>query len=87
VASDVERGLVSMDGARAYGVVVRGDFSLDVSATDSLRAHMAAVRPPIELFNRGGTIEQLKARCKAETSFDPPRSPMFANWMRSPAAA
>lgn len=83
VATDVERGLVSVDGARAYGVVVRADFSLDLAATEALRAEMAATRPAIELFNRGGTIEQLKARCKAETSFDPPRSPVFANWMGS----
>lgn len=85
VATDVERGLVSVDGARAYGVVVRSDFSLDLAATEALRADIAATRPPIELFNRGGSIEQLKARCKAETSFDPPRSPVFANWMGSPA--
>ena len=83
VATDVERGLVSVEGARAYGVVVRADFSLDLAATEALRAEMAATRPAIELFNRGGTIEQLKARCKAETSFDPPRSPVFANWMGS----
>jgi N-methylhydantoinase B len=83
VATDVERGLVSIAGACAYGVVVRADFSLDLAATEALRAEMAATRPPIELFNRGGTIEQLKARCKAETSFDPPRSPVFANWMGS----
>jgi N-methylhydantoinase B len=86
VAADVERGLVSVAGARAYGVVLRNDFSLDVVATEAMRAEMAASRPPIELFNRGGSIEQLKARCKAETSFDPPRSPVFANWMRQPAA-
>ncbi len=85
VATDVERGLVSVEGARAYGVVVRADFSLDPAATEALRAEMAATRPPIELFNRGGTIEQLKARCKAETSFDPPRSPVFANWMGNAA--
>jgi len=83
VATDVERGLVSIEGARAYGVVVRADFSVDAAATDALRGQIAATRPPIELFNRGGTIEQLKARCKAETSFEPPRAPMFANWMGS----
>ena len=85
VAADAERGLVSIAGARAYGVVLRSDFSLDLPATEALRADMAAKRGPIELFNRGGTIEQLKARCKAETSFDPPRSPVFANWMRTAA--
>jgi N-methylhydantoinase B len=86
VAADVERGLVTVEGARAYGVVVSSDFSVDVPATEALRNTMAAERPPIQLFNRGGTLEEIKARCKAETSFDPPRSPVFANWMRSPAA-
>ena len=85
VGSDVERGLVSIQGARAYGVVVHADFSVDLAATEALRAEMAAGRAPLELFNRGGSIEQLKARCKAETSFDPPRAPVFANWMGSPA--
>ena len=81
VATDVERGLVSIEGALAYGVVVLPNFSVDAAATEALRAQIAATRPAIELFNRGGTIEQLKARCKAETSFEPPRSPVFANWM------
>jgi len=81
VATDVERGLVSFSGARLYGVVVREDFSVDSAATEALRAEIAATRKPIELFNRGGTIEELKARCKDETSFEPPRAPKFANWM------
>jgi len=87
VAADVARGLVSVEGARAYGVVVHGDFSLDLPATEALRAEMAAARPALALFNRGGTIDELKARCMAETHFEPPRSPVFANWMRSPQAA
>jgi len=66
-------------------VVVRDDFGVDVAATEALRAQMAASRPPIELFNRGGTIEELKARCKAETSFEPPRSPVFSSRSRQPA--
>ena len=30
-----------------------------------------------ELFNFGGTIEEIKARCKAETHLDPPQAPTF----------
>ena len=81
VATDVERGLVSSAGARLYGVVVGEDFSVDVAATEVLRAEIAANRAPIKLFNRGGTIEELKARCKVETGLEPPRAPKFANWM------
>lgn len=77
VAQDVERGLVSVEGARRYGVVVRPDHTVDVAATEALRREMAAARPVPALFDRGGTIEAIKARCKAETSFDPPRAPVF----------
>ena len=87
VATDVARGLVSVAGARAYGVVIAADGSVDAAATEALRAEIAANRPPAELFNRGGSIEELKARCKAETSFDPPRAPVFANWMSRPTRA
>ncbi len=37
VRSDVERGLVTVDGARRYGVVMAGDGSVDAAATDELR--------------------------------------------------
>ena len=77
VAKDVERGLVSSEGARAYGVVADADGILDVAASIALRAQMAADRSEIPLFNRGGTIEEIKARAKAETGFDPPQPPKF----------
>ncbi len=85
VAQDVARGLVSIEGARRYGVVVRADFSIDVEATETLRRQIAAGRKqPLPLFDRGGTIEELKARCKAETGFEPPRTPQFARWISAP---
>jgi N-methylhydantoinase B len=87
VARDCEGGLVSAAGARRYGVVVDADFALDVNATNELRAKMSAERKETALFNRGGTIAELKARCKEETTFDPPRTPVFANWMRSKVSA
>ena len=77
VAKDVERKLVTVDGARRYGVVVNPDFSVDEPATNALRERMAAERPDIELFDFGGTIEELKARCKADTGFEPPQAPVF----------
>lgn len=86
VAQDCERGLVTVAGARRYGVVVGEDFALDQTATAELRQQMSTERKETPLFNRGGTIEQLKARCKEETTFDPPRTPVFANWMRAKAA-
>ncbi len=87
VAAECARGLVSLAGARRYGVVVRADFTVDEAATEALRKDMAAKRPALPLFDRGGTIEELKARCKAETSFEPPRAPKFARWMHGAAKA
>lgn len=82
VAQDVARGLASIEGARRYGVVVRADFSVDLEATEALRRRIATERKqPLPLFDRGGTLEELKARCKAETGFEPPRTPRFARWI------
>ncbi|MES1943908.1 hydantoin utilization protein B [Salinisphaera sp. PC39] len=77
VARDVARGLVTRDGARRYGVVLAEDLSIDQGATDKLRKEMADARGEIELFNFGGTIEELRSRCKAETGLEPPRPPEF----------
>ena len=80
VAKDVDRGLVSVDGAKRYGVVLNSDLSVDEKATVTLRAKLTKDRGEIKLFNFGGTIAELKARCKAETSFDPPAAPVFQKW-------
>jgi N-methylhydantoinase B len=77
VRSDVERGLVSAAGARRYGVVIADDESVDIAATDELRSQLREARGEPELFNFGGSIEEIKSRCKAETHLDPPQSPTF----------
>lgn len=81
VALDVRRGLVSNEGARRYGVVLISNRSVDESATSDLRRRMASERGDIGLFNFGGTVEELKARCKADTNLDPPVTPVFQKWM------
>ena len=81
VARDVARGLVTADGARRYGVVLRADDTLDDAATTALRDQMARSRGEVTLFNFGGTIEELKARCKRETGLEPPSTPVFQTWM------
>ncbi|NRB70653.1 MAG: hydantoinase B/oxoprolinase family protein [Xanthomonadales bacterium] len=78
VAADVARGLVSAEGASRYGVVMLADGSVDQGATELLRAERAAERGEVGLFSFGGTIEEIKARCKAETHLDPPAAPTFA---------
>jgi len=78
VKADVDRGLVTAAGAKRYGVVIAEDGSVDQSATDALRAELRNKRGDVEMFNFGGSIEEIKARCKAETHLDPPVPPTFA---------
>jgi len=77
VRQDIARGLVTVDGARRYGVVIAGDGSVDEDATDALRTKLKSGRAEIALFNRGGSIEELKAKCAEETHLAAPVSPSF----------
>ena len=81
VSLDVQRGLVSVEGAGRYGVVLQSNLSVDETATANLRRQMIAERGKVELFNFGGTVEELKARCKADTTLEPPRTPEFQKWV------
>ena len=88
MAFDVEAGLVTVQGARRYGVVVKADGTVDAGATDALRAEIKAKRGPKKIFDRGfDTIEELKARCKAETGLEPPVQPRFTKWAKVAAEA
>ena len=83
VAFDVDAGLVTPDGARRYGVVIDAEANVDQDATAELRRRMAAERDGIKLFDMGGTIEELKARCLEETGFEPPAQPEFPRWLKA----
>ena len=78
VAADVKSGLVSAKGARRYGVVIAEDGAVDTLATDQLRQELSSQRGEPDMFDFGGSIEELKSRCKAETHLDPPQTPTFA---------
>ncbi|ANB18217.1 hydantoinase B/oxoprolinase family protein [Dokdonella koreensis] len=77
VLADVAKGLVSAEGARRYGVVVR-DGQADPAATEALRASMAKARGPVALFDRGGSLDELKARCFEDTGLPAPATPEWA---------
>ena len=78
VAFDVEAGLVTVDGARRYGVVVSEEGVVDEAASAKLRAKMAKARGAVQLFDRGFTsMEELKARCETETTLPAPKAPQF----------
>ena len=84
---DVEAGLVTPEGARRYGVVIKDDESVDEAATAALRKRMAAERGTKKLFDRGfESIDELKARCKEETGLEPPQQPQFMRWTQRGAA-
>jgi N-methylhydantoinase B len=87
VQFDVEAGLVTIAGARRYGVVLRDESTVDGAATTALRKRMASERGEKKLFDRGfDTIDDLKARCREETGLEPPQQPQFARWTRRGAA-
>ncbi len=78
VRADVDRGLVTAEGARRYGVVIAEDGSVDADGTAALRQQLAAERGECPMFDFGGSIEEIKSRCKAETHLEPPVRPTFA---------
>jgi N-methylhydantoinase B len=78
VRLDVDRRLVTPVGARRYGVVISDDGVLDLAATDALRTSLSNARGnDIPLFNRGGEVEDIRARCLEETHLPPPVNPTF----------
>jgi N-methylhydantoinase B len=77
VAKEVRQGLVSAEGARAYGVVCDAEGALDAAATEALRAELRAGRTTNALFDFGGTVEELRARCEAETGLPAPKPPVW----------
>ncbi|MBX2846776.1 MAG: hydantoinase B/oxoprolinase family protein [Acidiferrobacterales bacterium] len=78
VRVDVERGLVTAEGAKRYGVVIDGDQQVDVAATEKLRSQLVSERgDDIPIFNFGGTIEEIKAKSMEETNLEAPATPEF----------
>jgi N-methylhydantoinase B len=76
VALEVEQGLVTAEGARRYGVVLK-DGQVDASATEALRTKIRAERPASSgPFNFGPDIETLRANCLAETGLPAPKKPV-----------
>jgi N-methylhydantoinase B len=84
VALEVERGLVTVEGALAYGVVASAEGALDSVATEALRNRLRAQRPAATIFNRGPAIEDLRKSCLADTGLPPPRQPV---WRQAQPAA
>ena len=75
VAADVKRGLVSVEGAKRYGVIIGSNGAVDDAATDKLRTAMRGSRDDVGLFNFGGTIDEIKSRSLEETHLPAPETP------------
>jgi N-methylhydantoinase B len=79
VGKEIRQGLVTSAGAKAYGVVADADGKVDATATETLRAMMRAAANENVLFDRGGSIDELRARCFDETGLQPPAQPVWTH--------
>jgi N-methylhydantoinase B len=77
VGLEVLRGLVTVQGARdGYGVACTAAGEVDADATRQLRARMEQERGGVEVFDMGPPMEQILARCEAETGLPAPEPPI-----------
>ncbi|MHA3794371.1 hydantoinase B/oxoprolinase family protein [Sphingomonas sp. YL-JM2C] len=79
VEQEIRRGLVTVDGARRYGVVIAADGGVDAAATEALRARLRDERGQPGIFDFGPDIEVLRAACEAETGLPAPIQPRWAD--------
>ncbi len=77
VAKEITQGLVTVEGARDYGVVIADDGSIDIAGTTALRDRMRSERGPTTIFNFGPGIDALRAGCEAETGLPAPIQPTW----------
>jgi N-methylhydantoinase B len=77
VRQDINRRLVTVEGATRYGVVMAADGSVDEGATEKLRTELKAAAGEPALFNFGGDVEEIRGRCEAETHLPAPTKPVF----------
>ena len=73
---ELERGLVTVEGAKRYGVVLV-DGKVDAAATEALRVKMRAERGPVtSVFNYGPDIDTLRANSLMDTGLPAPKPPV-----------
>lgn len=77
VALEVLRGLVTVDGARRYGVICSREGALDSEGTAELRRELSAHRvTPLPTFNMGPPLAEILANCLEETGLPAPVAPV-----------
>lgn len=80
VAKEITQGLVTAEGAKAYGVVIVNGATVDEAATQALRDSIRRDRGDLALFDYGPSIEQLRANCLADTGLPAPVQPQWADY-------
>lgn len=81
VAKEIVQGLVTVQGAAAYGVVIEADGSVDQAGTEQLRKQMREARGEVALFDYGPPIEELRASCLADTGLPAPVQPRWSQYL------
>jgi len=85
IAKEIVQGLVTPEGARAYGVVTGKDGAVDAAATQALRDQMRKSRPEkLPTFDFGPDQQTLRDRCLADTGLPAPKQPQ---WTRATGLA
>ena len=79
VAKEIAQGLVTPDGARAYGVVIDADGAVDSAATEALRTELRGRSKPDGVFDFGPTIDDLRRSCESDTGLPAPQQPAWAH--------
>jgi N-methylhydantoinase B len=80
VGKEIVQGLVTPEGAKAYGVVADEAGVVDETATAALRQRMKGERATvIPLFNYGPSIDDLRSASEAETGLPAPKQPVWAH--------
>jgi N-methylhydantoinase B len=77
VGKEIVQGLVTVEGAKAYGVIANANGVVDADATETLRSQLRQARGELTLFNYGPGIETLRANCEAETGLKAPVQPVW----------
>jgi N-methylhydantoinase B len=77
VGKEIVQGLVTVEGAKAYGVIANANGVVDADATETLRGQLRQERGELPLFNYGPGIEALRANCEAETGLKAPVQPVW----------
>jgi N-methylhydantoinase B len=77
VAKEIKQGLVTVEGAKAYGVVIAGDGGVDAAATEALRVKLRTERGAVQVFDFGPDLATLRETCEAETGLPAPRQPRW----------